>query len=611
LPAEIPGEGTVASTRQLTEAEKNAAKFLVEPPLAGQIVRNAQASRAVIQDFVPLADSLEWQLGQQYLRERGNKAFISDAIPVPFVINNDGTLSRKAAEVFFTSLVEAEKTGDLEERIFVLELGVGVGLFASFFLDCFEELCDKHRKDFYERLCYVAADKSERMLLDMCRHGIFSNHPGRYCIRVVDALSPEKELPHDALFLNQKGKPFRAVFLNYLLDCLPAAALMVDGDDVKQLCVRTCVARGIQLEDVTDMTLPYLQQRAKSTDPRARQELLEVYGFFASEYDYRPVTVKQVPYGAFACDFIRSYGKRVMHNYGAIQCLERLLDLIDPQGFILMNEYGQTQIHTDDELEHQRFSLTTAVGLNFPLLKAFFEESQERTWLEPKGEERGIQTRLLGHTPAHATVVAFHEHFRTPAFAALNAPIEKARECIKAGRFEMAATFYDEAIELQPHNWVLLSEVSTFLTFQLRNPKAGADLAKVALGHNPACSSDLWNTLGDALFQFGRTREARSAYEQALALNTADIRSRYSLAWVCSREKDHRGALIELAEAFELDRTGQYRDRLIEKQKDVLARLAAQHQQDYLLLLNLVSKSARTDNDKPRRDSMLELPHLT
>src|SRR5271170_3465668 len=77
--------------------------------MAEAILANAQSGRAVIQDFVPLADSLEWVLGQEYLRQRGNKAFLSDASPVPFVINNDGALSRNAAEVFFASLVVAEK----------------------------------------------------------------------------------------------------------------------------------------------------------------------------------------------------------------------------------------------------------------------------------------------------------------------------------------------------------------------------------------------------------------------------------------------------------------------------------------------------------------------
>jgi hypothetical protein len=117
-------------SRPLTEAEKNAAKFPPTKTIAEHILTNAQDSRPVVQDFVPLAESMEWELGQQYLRDRDNKAFISDAAPVPFIVNNDGKLSRNAAEVFFTSLLEADKARALEPDIHVLELGIGVGLFA-------------------------------------------------------------------------------------------------------------------------------------------------------------------------------------------------------------------------------------------------------------------------------------------------------------------------------------------------------------------------------------------------------------------------------------------------------------------------------------------------
>src|SRR5580765_2761490 len=244
---------------------------------------------------------------------RGNKAFLSDSTPVPFVINNDGTLSRNAAEVFFASLVDSEKNTPLTagspltpdpslrstgargdclnptpEPLFVLELGIGVGLFARYFLDAFRDLCQQHNKDYYGRLCYIAADRSKQMLLDVCRHGVLANHPGRYVLRVVDAMAPDKGLLHDVLFQNSRtefipfvtkdetnstnsvspeenginsvlqidaGQPLRAVFLNYLLDCLPAAVLEMDGDRVKQLHVRTCVARNVKLEEHTDFTV--------------------------------------------------------------------------------------------------------------------------------------------------------------------------------------------------------------------------------------------------------------------------------------------------------------------------------------------------------------------
>src|SRR5438876_1122995 len=37
---------------------------------AERVLAHAQAGREVVQDFVPLSESLEWQLGSEYLRHR-------------------------------------------------------------------------------------------------------------------------------------------------------------------------------------------------------------------------------------------------------------------------------------------------------------------------------------------------------------------------------------------------------------------------------------------------------------------------------------------------------------------------------------------------------------
>jgi tetratricopeptide (TPR) repeat protein len=567
------------------------------------ILARAQSNRDIIQDFVPLADSLEWNLGQEYLRQRGNKAFLSDASPVPFVINNDGTLSRNAAAVFFANLVDAEKTGPLEDEIFVLELGIGVGLFARYFLDAFRDLCQEHKKDYYDRLCYIAADRSERMLLDVARHGVLGRHPGRYRLRLVDAMNPAEKLLGDAMFGNCPGKPLRAVFLNYLLDCLPAAVLEIDGDsaEVKQLCVRTCVARNVRLADYTDLTADALAERARTNDAAAQRDLLEVYGLFASEYDYRPVNVQLLPHGEFALQFGRTKTKKLLHSYGAIQSLERLLELVRDDGFILANDYGQTQVTTRDEFEHQRFSLATFVGVNFSLLRAFFGDAGRCQYVEPNDDSGSIHSRLLGRQLSYGTRLRFQEAFSLSAHENLQEPITKARECLKVGRFELASSYYQQALANQPANWVLLNEVAQFLIFSLRDVKAGIDLAKLALGLNPTCSSELWNTLGDGLFEFGRYAEARSAYLKALAVNAADVRARYNLAWVFQREQNYPAALAMIAEGISLDKTGQYRERLLQKQNELVALQSRRHQQEFLLLVNLVSRypAAKTAKPKP------------
>jgi tetratricopeptide (TPR) repeat protein len=324
-----------------------------------------------------------------------------------------------------------------------------------------------------------------------------------------------------------------------------------------------------------------------------------VYGLFASEYDYRPVDPATLPYGQFAVEYGRSWTKRLLHSYGAIGCLEKLLAMLAPGGFILANDYGQTQTGRDKEFEHQRFSRATFVGVNFALLKAYFGDGKRCQYVEPAGEEgRGIHARLLAPAVDLAVRTCFAERFGEAAHKRLQEPIQKARAWAKAWRYELAIDCYKQAIRLQPSNWVLLCEVSQFLTFQYRDPMGAADMAKAALALNPTCSAELWNALGDALFEWGRTEEARSAYEKALAVNPADVRARYNLAYVHTRRKDYPRALAWIAEALALDTTGQYRDGLLQKQQEVLALLARRHQQEHLLLINLVSKVGRPDGEK-------------
>jgi hypothetical protein len=46
---------------------------------AEQVLAHAQAGREVGQEFTSLADTIEWLLGGEYLRQRGNKA----SFPIP------------------------------------------------------------------------------------------------------------------------------------------------------------------------------------------------------------------------------------------------------------------------------------------------------------------------------------------------------------------------------------------------------------------------------------------------------------------------------------------------------------------------------------------------
>ncbi len=551
------------------------------PLSPAELLAGAHARRVVLQEFRPLAESLEWELGQRYLQDRGSKAFLSDAEPVPFAVNNDGTLSASAAEVLFAALSAAERDGTLEPDVYVLELGIGVGLFARYFLDHFRALCEREGKDYYGRLCYVAADYSERMLLDAARRGTFAAHPGRYLLRVADAMKPEEALARCPVLGAEGRAAFRAVFLNYLLDCLPAAVLRRDEGGLKQLCVRTCLARGAGPGEVA-LGVEELRRLAGSAEARDRRELREVAALLVAEYDYRPADVAAIPHGELAVRQAQMAGqKQVVLNYGAIECLERVLGLVGEGGLVLVNDYGQTKAGEDD-FAHQRYSGATFVGVNFPLLQAHFAGRAGLTWAKPDDEEgAGVYARLLGRRPAAGAVARFKERFGKGEREGREGPARAAREWVKQGRLEAALLAYQQALERQPGNWALMSEVAHFLTFALGDAAAGAEMARAGLARNEACSAELWNVLGDALYNLGRTQESLLCFRHALAVSPEDVRARYNLVFVHVRRGEHAAALAAVGEALAWDREGTYREDLLAKQREVLAAMDQGRQRQY------------------------------
>ena len=272
----------------------------------------------IVEEYRATTDSLDWQLGQHYWNHAGSRAFFRDG--VPHWINNDGDLSRACADLLFRNL--CERDGPAQGEFFVLELGVGIGLFARLFLDCFQRLCLAAGKDYYDRLTYVAADRYETILQDLCRNGTFSNHPGRYLLRVVDASQPVSALRGDIALARCQDDPFDAVFLNYVLDCLPATWLEVDNRTVNSLCVRTRLSDNEEDFRRAGCDATELMRLARSEDPWERDRLRRVVGLLRFEYGFFAPPVP-VPYQDVAVDFARSHNLRhVVHNFGAIQALE-------------------------------------------------------------------------------------------------------------------------------------------------------------------------------------------------------------------------------------------------------------------------------------------------
>ncbi len=68
----------------------------------------------------------------------------------------------------------------------------------------------------------------------------------------------------------------------------------------------------------------------------------------------------------------------MLHSYGAIQCLEKLLGLVDDDGFILVNDYGQAEIKSDDDYERQQLFTRDVHGREFPVAGGVFRGGGQR-----------------------------------------------------------------------------------------------------------------------------------------------------------------------------------------------------------------------------------------
>jgi tetratricopeptide (TPR) repeat protein len=205
------------------------------------------------------------------------------------------------------------------------------------------------------------------------------------------------------------------------------------------------------------------------------------------------------------------------------------------------------------------------------------------------------QAGSLSYGIGAETVRVFAERFGKAGWEAGQERWMAARANLQHGRVEAALSAYHEAIERQPGNWMLLNEVAGFLIYTLRNPAAGVAMAKKAIELNPACSAVLWNTLGDAWFEMGKMPEAKGAYLRALRVNASDVQARYNLAWVYLNERRYQAALAVVAEALALDETGEYWERLVKKQNEILGRLQQRNQHKQFLLANRVSSKTAVE----------------
>jgi tetratricopeptide (TPR) repeat protein len=524
------------------------------------VIRRVSTGDLVLEDYRPLPLNLEWRLSELYWVAEGVRPFITDA--VPYSVNNDGMASAAAASVLFANCAEA---APVDGAIHVLEIGAGTALFARYLLDEFRDLCRRHGSDFYDRLVFHVTDRSPQSVHHWSACGLFADHAAHVRTTVCDAAAA-------ALAIDPR---LRAVFANYVLDSLPAAVVRRSGDTWQHLCARASIreeaAHLLGFGDRAD----WMRHVAQTDPTEDLAGLLPLLPFLDAELTFLPVA------GAASHGWNDDLtiapadiadGTTAAYNYGALRCLDSLLPRLDPGGFLLIRDYGNT---SDGEPIHSagphRFGGATSVPVDFVSVERHLRARSVEI-VDP-GLEGLLHTRLMAvHVPAR-TRRTFVESFAAPIPETWTLPA-RAREHAQQGLFREALTLYRLGIDRSPRDWRLLGEAARFASSDLRDPQAGLELARAALQLNPWYSPFLWNVLGDCLSALARDAEAHECYEHARQLHPggADTHVRLARSWL--RLGDPAHSLEVVAQGLASDADDMHRHHLIEAQQAAIDALS-------------------------------------
>lgn len=523
----------------------------------------------VLEEFRALAQSLEWRLSASYWRAAGVLPFATGE--VPFIVNNSGRLSEDAAALLFHNCLESPP----DDVLVVLELGAGTGLFARYFMDAFQAICRQEERDFYERVQYVVTDASPATVADWHRRAIFAPHEGRVTAAVADATAPGDVRTLDGETVRIVA--VRAAFCNYVLDVLPASIVRAGAGGGEELCVRSQLVRAPEvIAQYGRAAVDELRRAADGGEPADRTGLTPLSTLLDVELAFRPASCAA---SLDLADGLRfAAGQCTTYNDGAVRALRALQRMLEPDGFILLNDYGPTD--AADVAAHavaQHFGHTLSVGINFPLLQQLFDRSPWRSIVPPGDAGRAVHARLLLHDRLALTREAFENRFSADAQQFFESPCEQAREHAAAGRNGDALECYRLALTRSPRDWRTVAEAAEYVGLQLRDHPAGVELARAALELNPWYSSWCWNVMGDCLFCLERFEHAHEAYLQALSISAHDARTHLNLAYTFAERGDLPRALQAVADGLASDRPALYHERLLEKQQQILALARARY----------------------------------
>ena len=226
VPCGTPRDGQ-AALFDLHVNTRQAGQKSLKADILQAILRTTQAAGVADSDRLPLEDfcsfrsSIAWDFNRLYWHhlvdwEKATGRGYEQALPGGKSDANHPAAIADGVADFWTLLKDLEKHNQLPAEIFVLEIGVGLGVRAALWLDRFQALDQQRGTNYYSRLKFLLGDYS-LATLERSRPAL-QRHLDLCSFVVLDALNPIRTLS----FLRHK---VLHIHLTNVYDNLPAEEL--------------------------------------------------------------------------------------------------------------------------------------------------------------------------------------------------------------------------------------------------------------------------------------------------------------------------------------------------------------------------------------------------
>lgn len=249
-----------------------------------------------VETKVPFSQSLIWQLNRNFYKDKGINAWSEDIVPHHMTSNS--YVGKTYAELIFACLKDLAAKGNLDDIVYILELGAGHGRLGFHILKHLKKLTDP-LKGRIPQFCYILSDIVEDNLTFFSEHKQFKSYfeEGILDVSYFDAV----ESNH--LYLRKSKKKIEEKQLqqpiiaiaNYFFDSIPSELYFIKDQSIFNCEVSvkydTNPNEMNSVSLIKNMMLTFSNKKLEHPifGDAALDNILEKYKFFNSEtYIYFP-----------------------------------------------------------------------------------------------------------------------------------------------------------------------------------------------------------------------------------------------------------------------------------------------------------------------------------